>query len=220
MIINDNLNAPGKEGVELALKHIREQEPNKLGIVKRVEVSMEDSEATLDAICNEWKELIRREDIVPDFVLDTTTAGLGADTVASFTAGLGIPTLSAQYAQEGDLRNWKEVPPEQAKYLVQIQSPGDLMPEGIREVVSSTNISNAAILFDDTFNIDHKYKRLLLNVPVRHIIQPLEQTRPKMIEHITKLRDLDMVNYFVLGSEKNLSMVLSAADRLNYTGHR
>lgn len=40
----------------------------------------------------------------PAMVLDTTITGITSETVKSFTAALGIPTISTAYGQEFDIR--------------------------------------------------------------------------------------------------------------------
>lgn len=50
-----------------------------------------------------------------------------------------------------DLRAWRNLDKEDEKYLIQIMPPGDLIPEVVRSIVLAQNISNAAILFDDSF---------------------------------------------------------------------
>lgn len=87
----------------------------------------------------------------PHLVLDATRAGLASETVKSFTSALGIPTVSGSYGQQGDLRQWRNLQQNEEEYLVQISPPGDLLPEIIRTLVSNQNITNAAIIFDDTF---------------------------------------------------------------------
>lgn len=105
----------------------------------------------------------------PHLVLDATRAGLASETVKSFTSALGIPTgksfvlvnvvynaaivvtVSGSYGQQGDLRQWRNLQQNEEEYLVQISPPGDLLPEMIRTLVSNQNITNAAIIFDDTF---------------------------------------------------------------------
>lgn len=79
--------------------------------------------------------------------------GLASETVKSFTSALGLPTVSASFGQVGDLRQWRDISDEQQKYLVQIMPPADLIPEVIRMIVLNQNISNAAILFDNSFGI-------------------------------------------------------------------
>ena len=54
----------------------------------------------------------------------------------------------------------------QEEYLVQVKSPHEMFQNLIRDLANITNISNAAILYDDTFIIKYSYK-ILLNMPVR-----------------------------------------------------
>ena len=88
----------------------------------------------------------------PHLVLDTTMTGLASETVKSFTKALALPTISASFGQEGDLRQWRDIDENQESYLIQIMPPADLIPEIVRALVLSQNISNAAILFDESFS--------------------------------------------------------------------
>lgn len=62
-----------------------------------------------------------------------------------------LVAVSGSYGQQGDLRQWRNLQQNEEEYLVQISPPGDLLPEMIRTLVSNQNITNAAIIFDDTF---------------------------------------------------------------------
>ena len=55
------------------------------------------------------------------------------------------------YINRNFFREWAELTDEQQKYLVQVRSPGDTFQYIVRDLAFVTNISNAAILFDDTF---------------------------------------------------------------------
>ena len=75
---------------------------------------------------------------------------------------------------------------EQEKYLIRMRGPDDIFQFIVRDLASVTNISNAAILYDDTFVMTHHYKNLLLNLPVRHLINKLVTGDMKMVkEQIT-----------------------------------
>lgn len=87
----------------------------------------------------------------PHVVLDATMTGLASETVKSFTSALALPTISASFGQDGDLRQWRNINDDEQKYLIQIMPPADLIPEIVRAIVLQQNISNAAILFDNTF---------------------------------------------------------------------
>ncbi|XP_014218148.1 ionotropic receptor 25a-like [Copidosoma floridanum] len=220
-VINDAENDVANKSVTNALKMLKEKSPNKLGKVYVATVNASGSTETLDSICPVWKSALQEKDEnIPDFVLDTATYGLGAETVNRFTAFLGIPTLSAQYGQDGDMLGWRDITKEQQQYLVQVMNPVDLMPEVVRQQCSTFNISNAAILFDDTFVMDHKYKSLLLNVATRHVMVPAKAPGIALERQITMLRNLDIVNFFILGSDGLISAALQAVNKLDFVGNK
>lgn len=97
----------------------------------------------------------------PHLVLDTTMTGLGSETVKSFSAALALPTVSASFGQEGDLRQWRSIDDDEKEYLIQICPPADIIPEIVRTIVLNQNITNAAILFDNSFG-KYRFSGLLL----------------------------------------------------------
>lgn len=58
--------------------------------------------------------------------------------------------------------------------------------------------------------MDHKYKSLLQNVATRHVIAPIREPA-QVPDQLTQLRNLNIVNFFVLGSLSNIKIVLDAA---------
>lgn len=102
------------------------------------------------SVCKTYDDMLKSK-TNPHVVLDTTMTGMASETVKSFTAALALPTISASFGQEGDLRQWRHINEQQEKYLIQIMPPADMIPEIIRMIVINQNISNAAILFDDSF---------------------------------------------------------------------
>lgn len=85
--------------------------------------------------------------------------------------------------------------------------PIDLIPEVVRSIILYMNITNAAILYDDTYLMDHKYKALLQNIPTRHVITAIAKSKD-LKEQLDKLRNLDIVNFFILGSLTSIKAVL------------
>lgn len=61
--------------------------------------------------------------------------------------------------------------------------------------------------------IDHKYKSLLQNLPTRHVITTI--TKDDKRKQIVKLRNLDINNFFVLGSLKSTREVLGLNNKSN-----
>lgn len=222
MIINDKENEAANKSVASALKELKQWRTDfSLGEVSVVQINRSDARGTLDLICGVWDaKLGMGKDKIPDLVLDTTMTGPGSETVNSFSAALGLPTLTAQFGQEGDIRQWRDLKPEQSAYLVQVMPPADLLPEAIRQLVISMNASNAAILFNEDFVMDHKYKNLLQNVPVRHVIVRAKEPGKEIISQLIRLRNLDIVNFFVLGGQETIKATLDAAQALNFTGRK
>lgn len=64
-------------------------------------------------------------------------------------------------------REWRDASNAQEKYLVQLMPPGDIITEVIRTIVSSQNITSAAIVYDDSFG-NHRKQTLII------FIGPLE----------------------------------------------
>lgn len=220
-MINDEENTVAYRSVANSLKSLRTKHPDWLGNVITVQINGSDPRKSLDGICSKWDLSVREGGPgVPDFVLDTTKSGFGAETVGSFTAAIGIPTLSAQFGQEGDLRHWQNLMNNQSDYLIQIMPPADLVPEAVRQLAIQMNITNAAIIFDENFVMDHKYKSLLLNVPTRHVIVRSKTNDLEIDSQLTRLRDLDIVNYFILGDENILTQTLNIGESKNFTGRK
>lgn len=102
-------------------------------------------------MCTRYQQSVT-EDQAPHLVFDTTISGLASETVKSFTSALALPTVSASFGQEGDLRQWREIKANnQEAFLLQVMPPADIIPEVVRSIVMYMNITNAAILYDDTF---------------------------------------------------------------------
>ena len=67
--------------------------------------------------------------------------------------------------------------------------------------------------------MDHKYKSLLQNVPTRHLIAAVEDPR-NVKRQLTRLRELDIVNFFILGRLATIKNVLDAANANKYFGRK
>lgn len=49
-------------------------------------------------------------------------------------------------------RHWRNLKDGQEGYLIQVMPPVDVIPEFIRSYCKQQNISNAGILFDDSYS--------------------------------------------------------------------
>ena len=100
----------------------------------------------------------------PDVVLDLSTGGDTSEVAKSLSLTLGLPTVSTTMGEAGDIKEWSALTAEQEKYLVQVRSPAEMFRDINKDMVAHTKISNAAILFDESFS-----KKLFVSEPVAAI---------------------------------------------------
>ncbi|XP_063241815.1 ionotropic receptor 25a [Bacillus rossius redtenbacheri] len=208
LFVNDEGNSAAEKAVGAALEKLK-----KAGgdfHVDRVSGNGTDAHDFLDKLCKVYNDSLEASR-PPHLVLDTTISGVPSEVLKSFTYALALPTLSASHGQEGDLRQWRNLDEEKEKYLVQIMPPADMLPEVIRSIAYTQNISNAAVLFDDSIVMDHKYKSLLQNMPTRHVIVKAGENLG-IKEQLAKLRGLDLFNFFVIGRLSTIKTVLDFAN--------
>uniref|UniRef100_A0A1I8NTP0 Ionotropic glutamate receptor C-terminal domain-containing protein n=2 Tax=Stomoxys calcitrans TaxID=35570 RepID=A0A1I8NTP0_STOCA len=175
----------------------------------KIEANNIDAKALLESICIKYADSIDNNQ-PPHVVFDATKSGVASDTVKSFASALGLPTVSASYGQDGDLRPWRDMDESKQNYLLQVMPPADIIPEVVRSIVRNVNITNAAILYDGTFMMDHKYKSLLQNIQTRHVITAVADGDIARADQIKRLRNLDINNYFILGSLKTITQILES----------
>ncbi|XP_050723400.1 ionotropic receptor 25a-like [Eriocheir sinensis] len=211
MVMHEVENEPATSGILAAIKYLENTGGATIGIKEFMALKKgDDVEATVNDTCAKLDAAIDAGK-APHIVIDATTTGLLSETAKSITRALALPTFSASYGQEGDIREWRDLTAEEEKYLVQAMPPGDILVMAVRDIVETQNITNAGIIYDNTFVMDHKYKSLLMNLPCRHILTEVEATEMALRKQTKRLMDADIVNYFVVGSKETISRVLDAA---------
>lgn len=121
VIINGAKNEAANGSIINALKTLKGKSSGNVGNVWTVQINDSDASESIDAICNTWSKAISKGgSSVPDVILDMTIADVGAEVTASFTASMGVPTLSAEYGQEDDIKYWRDLDFDQRGYLVQV----------------------------------------------------------------------------------------------------
>lgn len=109
-------------------------------------------------------------------MLDTTITNVASETVKSLTSALGLPTVSASFGQEGDIRQWRDLTDQKRQYLLQVMPPSDIIPEVIRSIIVFMNITNAAILYDESFG-----KQIIFYLKIqKNVIDDLEYNLYRM----------------------------------------
>jgi len=220
LIVMDEGNKVASNGIEGAINYVERNSLSTITSKKFIELGEEEPFQTVDKVCGALDMMID-EGNPPDLILDLSLGGISSEVIKSLSLTLGIPTVTSTMGEEGDINEWAELTDGQQKYLVQVRSPGDTFQFIVRDLAFVTNISNAAILFDDTFDMNHHYKNLLLNMPVRHIINRLETMNKEALkEQIKRLHMLEIRNFFILGTSENIQMALSAANDLMYYGEQ
>lgn len=107
---------------------------------------------SVHTVCSRYSDAVRNHQ-PPHVILDTTITGTTSETVKSFAASMGLPTVSASFGQEGNIRQWRDLDEKKRNYLLQIMPPVDVIPEVLRSIIKFMNISNAAILHDESFGM-------------------------------------------------------------------
>lgn len=111
MVIGEEGSTLANKSVIKAFEMMRKNEPGLLGEVYNAAINISDAEEAADSVCDVWDTILEMNNTkaIPDFILDLTTFGPGAEAVNYLTLQLGVPTLTAQYGQEGDILGWEEI---------------------------------------------------------------------------------------------------------------
>jgi len=218
-VVMDDGNTVAEEAVGAAMSYLEKN--NKAKVAKKSMMKVEGSEAyvTVEKVCGELDAMLDSGS-PPDLVLDLTLSGISSEVVKSLSLTLGLPTVSAALGEEGDIREWRDITDAQKQYLIQVRPPGDILPSIIRDLAMASNITNAGILYDSTFVMDHQYKSLLLNMPVRHIINKVKTSDSDLKMQLSRLEQMDIKNYFILGSSETIKSVYMVANELKMYGEK
>nr|QJX74385.1 ionotropic receptor 25a [Ceracris kiangsu] len=214
--VNDDRNLIPNKALKQVVSDLSKQRMNFDGVFKAT-ANGSDVEALIDSMCLGYNTSIDQNKKI-HVVLDTTLQDVSSEAVKYFTRALELPTVSASCGQEGDLRYWRNIDKKQEKYLIQVLPPIDTIPEFIRSFCSEQNLTNAGILFDDTFIMDHKYKSLLQNVPTRHIINEIKFQN--IAKQLSTFKQREVFNYFILGRIDTVNKVLEAAADMEFYGRQ
>nr|AFP33229.1 ionotropic receptor [Locusta migratoria] len=214
--VNDDKNSIPNKALKQVVADLSKQGMIFDGVFKAT-ANGSDVEALIDSMCLEYNTSIDENKKI-HVVLDTTLQDVSSEAVKYFTRALELPTVSASCGQEGDLRYWRNIDKKQDKYMIQVMPPIDTIPEFIRSFCSAQNLTNAGILFDDTFIMDHKYKSLLQNVPTRHIINEIKFQN--IANQLSTFKQREVFNYFILGRMDTVNKVLEAAADMEFYGRQ
>ena len=68
--------------------------------------------------------------------------------------------------------------------------------------------------------MDYKNKNLLLNIPTRHVIDMIKENDAELRQQLKMLNEIDLNNFFVLGSTEVISKVFSVGNNLKFIGSK
>ncbi|CAG7815216.1 unnamed protein product, partial [Allacma fusca] len=146
----------------------------------------------------------------PDFALDFTRQGIPSEAVKVILKSMKIPTITGTFGQEGDIREWRDITDKQKGYLIQVSPPADILIQSVRSIVDMQNMTSAVVLFDyEQYEMYHKYKSLLQNMPTRHLLTKVERSVEAIRKQIDRLVHVDIVNFFIAAGTAEISTVLA-----------
>jgi len=218
-VVMDAGNMVAEGAVEAAMTYLQKNSGAKVASSPIMKVEGSEAYVTVEKVCGKLDSMLDSGS-PPDLVLDLTQAGISSEVIKSLSLTLGLPTVSASMGEVGDIREWRDLTDAQKQYLVQVRPPGDILPSIIRDLAHASNMSNAAILYDKTFVMDHHYKSLLLNMPVRHIINKLKTSSSDLKQQLIRLDTMKIKNFFILGSPDSLMKVYKTANELKFYGEK
>ncbi|XP_050050480.3 ionotropic receptor 25a [Dermacentor andersoni] len=128
---------------------------------------------------------------------------------------MGLPTLSLTYGVHNDytLSGWDRLTALEREFLVHVTPPGDIYTQVIRDLCKKMDLSTAGIIYDSSVIIDHKYARLLENIPTRHIMREVDGTKDDFKRKAELIHSTDVSNFFILGRGDTMNQALELAHR-------
>ncbi|CAN7937960.1 unnamed protein product, partial [Ixodes hexagonus] len=173
-----------------------------------------DEEVTTEQVCSK----VFASGKPPHLMIDAVrTPGSSIDKLSTAVRETArkmlLPTLSLTYGWHNDyaLSGWNKLKPLEQEMLVHVTPPGDAYTQVIRSLCHSMELGTAGILYDKSVIIDHKYARLLENIPTRHIMREVGDSFEDFKKKAKIVHSTDVANFFVLGSPVTLNNALRLA---------
>ncbi|XP_045466066.1 ionotropic receptor 25a-like [Harmonia axyridis] len=164
-------------------------------------------------LCEKYSAMVENFEN-PHIFVDATLAGSTSEAMKAFSAAMGLPTITTCFGHDYDLREWRKLNDYQKKYLIQVLPPNDVIHSLIRRIVLRQNITNAAILFDESVVLLHKFKSILVNTGISFSFTSVSSKT--LVKNLKRLHSLFFVNFFVMGTIRTIRLVLKVASKLGY----
>ncbi|CAG2123118.1 unnamed protein product, partial [Medioppia subpectinata] len=122
-----------------------------------------------------------------------------------------IPTISTTYQLGSGILNWRNLDDNEKQYLIHVNQPGDTIPIMVKDLTAHHNYKTVIVYYDESFQLDHKQKSLLVNTKARHIIRQLEgKTVEQYVKLFADIKKAKMLNYVIFGTIETLNNVIDA----------
>ncbi|KAL3196889.1 hypothetical protein MRX96_014977 [Rhipicephalus microplus] len=171
-------------------------------------VELDPDEAIIANVCSAIFAGPKKPDVLIDAVRTPGTAHKLSTAVRYSARLLGLPTLSLTYGAHDDytLSGWDRLNETEEQFLIHVTPPG--------ETYTQLSIKNMTLYYHPSIIpvIDHKYARLLENLPTMNIMREFDGTKDDFKKQVKCIRSTDVWNFFVVGTSSTLNMVLDLED--------
>ncbi|XP_055341715.1 ionotropic receptor 25a-like [Paramacrobiotus metropolitanus] len=176
-----------------------------------------DSDATFYRVCRAYRDGFGGSNPA-DFILDLTVAPLSSAVIKSFAVNQDVPSVSLMCC--GPTERIQDVfsslpARERARHLV-LTPPSKVWFRVIRDYVVSENMSTAAVIMDDTFELERAQRMLLSDLGCKHIILRLNFDDELALRNFTtKMIVQGIRNFFIIAKPDNAGKFLEEAYNLD-----
>ncbi|WAR22346.1 IR25A-like protein, partial [Mya arenaria] len=94
--------------------------------------------------------------------------------------------------------------------FIQIEPPGTAMLRIVADIVRFDNLTNVAILYDDSFNLHEVPRWLISGVLSHHLYQAID--RSTLARVLNDIKELEIENVFIVAASTNVDYVLGQAN--------
>ncbi|KAG8312620.1 hypothetical protein J6590_018262 [Homalodisca vitripennis] len=214
VILNEKENLLAGESTAAALEYISRNSrlEVKLDNIIVVDSSDCDGNTFYKTVCHEY-DMNVEAGRGPHLIIDLTRCREVLSAAKLFIQKMGLPAISTSQ-ETTDISKWLSEETNQEFYL-QLLHPQDMIPQIIRILALASELTSAAILYDESFGSVIKSDCLLRDIPARQIVINVEVTT-SLRQLMVELRELDVFNYFVLGSLLTARSIIDSSDCSTY----
>ena len=150
VLVTNQDNEIARKSIEHAFNHYQSPNENQL---KLKQVILNDGDLNGKDIC----ERVFHDGFDPMFMIDASewndgTPGANkSHMIKNLAREMGLPTISTTYSLGKGISNWNHLDEIEKQILIHVDSPGDVIPQMIKDLVNHYNIEEFVILYDESF---------------------------------------------------------------------